>query len=148
MLRSQRAFTLIELMIVVAIIGILAAIAIPNFMRFQARSKQAEAKQNLKGIYTAKKSHYAGFNTYACGTCNYSIEGTPNYSYYFVNDTATHTGSVGCAMDMPGAVGQGVDAFTAAAAANLDSDTVCDVWDIEVNGQLQVGPNDVDDTEL
>lgn len=55
---SKKGFTLIELMIVVAIIGILAAIAIPNFMKFQAKSKQSEAKGNLKGIFTAQKAYY------------------------------------------------------------------------------------------
>ncbi len=45
-------------MIVVAIIGILAAIAIPNFIRFQARSKQGEAKANLKALFTAQRSYF------------------------------------------------------------------------------------------
>ncbi len=52
----KKGFTLIELMIVVAIIGILAAIAIPNFIRFQARSKQSEVKTNLKAIFTGQKT--------------------------------------------------------------------------------------------
>ena len=55
---KQRGFTLIELMIVVAIIGILAAIAIPNFIKFQARSKQSEAKTNLKACFTAQKAYF------------------------------------------------------------------------------------------
>ncbi|HEX8706278.1 MAG TPA: prepilin-type N-terminal cleavage/methylation domain-containing protein, partial [Myxococcaceae bacterium] len=54
--RKQSGFTLIELMIVVAIIGILAAIAIPNFIRFQARARQSEANTNLKSLFTGLRT--------------------------------------------------------------------------------------------
>ena len=52
-LKGQKGFTLIELMIVVAIIGILAAIAIPNFLTYQLKSRQSEAKVNLGAIKTS-----------------------------------------------------------------------------------------------
>jgi len=55
-LRKQEGFTLIELMIVVAIIGILAAIAIPNFLQYQMKSRQSEAKTNLGAIRTSQLS--------------------------------------------------------------------------------------------
>ena len=62
--KSEKGFTLIELMIVVAIIGILAAIAIPNFLRFQLKSKTSEAKVNLAAIRTAEESYLAEFGSY------------------------------------------------------------------------------------
>ena len=56
MKRSSKGFTLIELMIVVAIIGILAAIAIPNFLRYQLRSKFAELRTNVEAIRKSQES--------------------------------------------------------------------------------------------
>ncbi len=57
--RKQEGFTLIELMIVVAIIGILAAIAIPNFLQYQLKSRQSEAKTNLQAIKTSEVAFQA-----------------------------------------------------------------------------------------
>ena len=82
MLRNKKGFTLIELMIVVAIIGILAAIAIPNFLKFQAKSKQSEAKTNLKGIYTAETAYFGENNSYSGFTdINWEPVGSSRYHY-------------------------------------------------------------------
>ena len=80
----QKGFTLIELMIVVAIIGILAAIAIPNFIKFQARSKQSEAKSNLKAIFTAQKAFFQEKDRFSSltGEVGFEPERNNRYAYY------------------------------------------------------------------
>ena len=62
--QSSKAFTLIELMIVVAILGILAAIAIPNFLRYQLRSKTSEARTNMGVIRTSMEAFRGDFDSF------------------------------------------------------------------------------------
>ncbi len=64
MRKKSKGFTLIELMIVVAIIAILAAIAIPQYRKFQMKSKTSEAKTNIGAIRTAEEAYAAEHDKY------------------------------------------------------------------------------------
>lgn len=66
--KKKKGFTLIEMMIVIAIIALLATIAIPNYVNFQKRAKTAEAKANLGSIRTCEEAYKAEHDVYL--TCD------------------------------------------------------------------------------
>ena len=128
-------FTLIELMIVVAIIGILAAIAIPNFLRFQLKAKSSEGKTNLAAIRTAEESYYSEFGLYV------SADASPttidnNLKKAFVNQNGSNAGFdrlgwspegyvfFNYVVEANGAYSQ----FTASAQADIDADGTGQTW--------------------
>ena len=80
----KRGFTLIEIMIVVAIVGLLAALAIPNFLKYQARAKISEVKTNLKALYTAEHTYFAEHDRYAAAfdSVGFAPERGNRYAYY------------------------------------------------------------------
>jgi prepilin-type N-terminal cleavage/methylation domain-containing protein len=62
--KNNRGFSLVELMVVVAIIGILAVIGIPQYQKFMAKARQAEAKTHLNGIFQGEASFFTEYNQY------------------------------------------------------------------------------------
>lgn len=114
MTNKKKGFTLIELMIVVAIIGILAAIAIPNFIKFQAKGKQSEVNANLKSIFSAQKASFPQLQGYwsDIGGIGFAPERGNRYRYDLGNamDTVA-TGTEAACMnlqDRTGALGAAV----------------------------------------
>ena len=122
--KDSKGFTLVELMIVVAIIGILAAIAIPNFRNYQMKSKTAEAKTNIGAIRTSQESYQAENDTYL-GNTSYPalVMGTKTtWAAASAGNFATigfaPSGNVYYSYALNGVTGR----FGIAATADLDSD--------------------------
>src|SRR5262245_11322032 len=136
--KGQKGFTLIELMIVVSIIGILAAIAIPNILRYQAKSRQSEAKTSLSAIFVSETAYFGEQGRYGDTTqVGYTLAGNTNRYWYRTATTDTSGAQTGV-VAMPSQVNptdpgdntipaaSSTTGFTATAAGNIDGDTSID----------------------
>lgn len=142
-MRNNKGFTLIELMIVVAIIGIIAAIAIPNYMGFVSRTRRSEVKSNLDAIYRAEVAYFGENDTFSNSfvAIRWVPVGVAYYTYsvgneFFGKDVAINP--------MPGAIvpAANVQSFSAYGWGNIDKDSTIDVWHIDAQKTLT---NDADD---
>lgn len=134
--RKNSGFTLIELMIVVVIIGILAALAIPRFMRVATKAKQSEAKQLLKQIYTMQHTYFVQHDSYCLNGVQASA--TQTLAYAIINVEIMLPARYTYMMTVPNPT-----TFTCTATGNLDDDVTIDTWSIDQGGTLL---NTIDDS--
>ena len=133
--RGERGFTLIELMIVVVIIGILSALAIPRFMAANTRAKQSEARQILKQVYSMQRAYRQEYDSYwgqgaiahstaPLGFSQIQVEVIlpERYTYTMVAAVNTFTCTATCGL--------------------LDDDATVDTWTIDEQGNLLVISDD------
>ncbi len=155
---NQKGFSLVELMIVVAIIGILASVAVPSFQKFQAKARQSEAKTQLAALYAAEKAFHAEWLSYHPSFLDngYSPEGQLRYNVGFaaaggfVNlggytgansatafNTTNYCPGRGCTAAVTPFTPSGArasltqNAFVAVAVGQIDSDPAYDTWSVD-----------------
>ena len=119
MRKNNKGFTLVELMIVIAIVGILAAIAIPNFLSYQKKAKTSEAKSILGDVRTMEEAYRAETDGYSSSLSQIGWTNPTGSTYYAYSVTAPTTTT-----------------FTATASGDIDNDGVFDTWTIDQDGSL------------
>tara|TARA_B100000123_G_scaffold2466_1_gene1794 strand:- start:253 stop:606 length:354 start_codon:yes stop_codon:yes gene_type:complete len=112
-----------EVMIVVVIIGILAALAYPNLEKYLKRARQTEAKTNLSAIYTAQKIYFTLHQSYTKDINELDLSLAQGLYTYTIQDASTST-------------------FKAQAEGNIDDDDALDIWTIDQDKDLL---NTIDD---
>jgi type IV pilus assembly protein PilA len=153
---GDRGFTLIELLIVVTILGIVSALAIPNYLRYQGHTRQSEAKTNLAAIFVAESAYYGEQTRYGTfSEIGYALAGMANRYAYRVG--AGTTAGVDLIIPQIGTdpgpntvlpAGMTVlpnPGFTATATANLDADPAIDMWHVN---DLKHGLKSADQSDI
>jgi len=111
--KERVGFSLVELMIVVAIIAVLVAVVLPNYLTYQNRSRQAEARILLSGVYSSEVTYYADHSVYAGNFRDIGFRPSSEPKYYknwYINISGDRFH------------------FRASCSADLDNDGDYDLW--------------------
>lgn len=122
--KKTPSFNLQEMLIVLAIIGILLLIALPNLMPLITKAKSVEAQVQLKAIYNAEKQYYFMYSKYSSNFAEIDFEapktvkenGSANYSYEIIQSSDTEF------------------KVKATALTDFNGNGVFNVWEIDQNG--------------
>ena len=128
-MKTSKGFTLVELMIIVVIIGVLAALALPRFINSTVKTKQLEAQGILKQIYSMERAYFQEFNFYTedIDALEVEILESTRYDYSISVD------------------GLGFTATATVPSPGLDGDDSPDTWIINETGVLQCIVNDIEE---
>jgi prepilin-type N-terminal cleavage/methylation domain-containing protein len=132
-----KGFSLVEMMVVVAVIGILSAVAVPTFKKFIMKSRKTEAKIALSGIFTAEQSLFADYSTFAtCLTVGGFDPGPANARLYQAGFNAQPgdvewgnkivNKAVPCAYNGPATI-EGIEYFNPTKILGSYSDNPCNI---------------------
>ena len=123
--KKFHGFSLMEVMIVVVIIRILAALAYPNLEKYLKRARQTEVKTNLSAIYTAQKIYFTFHQSYAGDINKLELSLAQGDPFTFtIQEASTST-------------------FKAQAKGNIDDDDARDIWTIDQDTDLRYTTDDV-----
>jgi prepilin-type N-terminal cleavage/methylation domain-containing protein len=159
---NTKAFTLIELMIVVAIVAFLAAVSVPHYVKYLAKARQAEVMVNLAAIHTAQQTYHAQNGCYTTTlwgsdgvgwrpegykgggkqenfyyTYGFNFPGAQEGVHYF-------TGKLGALVVELGETKAEEGTFIAKAAGNVSGKEKADVWQIDEGRAIKNVQNGID----
>jgi type IV pilus assembly protein PilE len=124
---DESGYSLTELMIVLVVVGILALIALPNFMSVTTKAKMTEAKTQLKHLHTLQTAHYYERDVYADRLVSLGFEQTP-----LVTDGGTARYKIQIAES-----GQSGYRAIATSVVDYDNDGTFNVWKVDESGKIQ-----------
>ncbi len=136
--RQQAAFTFLELLVALAIMGIIAAFALPAYSHYVAQSRQTDAQRQLMVVAQAQEIYRFQNGAYATNAQTAALipyGWLNNFNDYTFTITNAGTATVNGVPNVP--------VFTAQAAGNIDSDATIDTWTIDQTGTLINVINDV-----